>query len=255
MSTITRVRADRTRIDTNRRAPNRRAPSPRHALFGPRAVVGGLLVAVAMVGTFAAYSSADDTPADRVLVVRPDVRAGEPLAAGDVSEAPADLPEVDPGRGCSTPTPSLTGAIALAPLRSGDLLQRSAVLPPGRSRPRRPTPRREFSLPVERDRALNGDIARGETVDVLATYGTGESAYTVTVARRAHVVDVAETTGGLGSDGRIVVVVALDDAEDGVAGDPRQRGCRGHPGARDAEHSGRAAPIGTRRCRLDSAPR
>ena len=102
--------------------------------------------------------------------------------------------------------------MALAPGQAGEVLQRSAVLLPDETDSPSDS-RREFSLPVERDRALNGEIEPGETVDVLATYGTGESAYTVTVARRAVVVDLAETTGGLGSDGRIVVTLALADAD------------------------------------------
>ena len=49
---------------------------------------------------------------------------------------------------------------------------------------------------------------------MLATYGTGESAYTVTVARRGGVVDVADTSGGLGSDGRVVITLALPSTDD-----------------------------------------
>ncbi len=174
-------------------------------------MVGGLLVTIAMVGTFATYSRDDAPPADRVLVLRRDVRAGELLGADDVHEDRADLPEAAREAALDS-AQQLAGAIALAPGQAGDLLQRSAVLLPDEADPATES-RREFSLPIERDRALNGEIARGETVDVLATYGTGESAYTVTVARRAQVVDVAETSGGLGSDGRIVVTLALQDAE------------------------------------------
>ena len=72
-------------------------------------------------------------------------------------------------------------------------------------------------MPIERDRALNGASTRGEWVDVLATYGTGEAAYTITVARRAQVVDVADTAGGLGSDGRVVVTLALSSPDDVMA--------------------------------------
>jgi Flp pilus assembly protein CpaB len=188
----------------------------RRPAVGRRALIGGLLVAVAMVGTFATYSTGGDKPADRVLVLRRAVRAGEPLAADDVHEERASLPAAALDSVLSSPA-ALAGAVALAPLQEGDVLQRSAVLlsdqiESGQTDPGLAT-EREFSLPVERDRALNGEIAQGETVDVLATYGTGESAYTVAVARRARVVDVAETTGGLGSDGRIEVSLALEDAD------------------------------------------
>jgi Flp pilus assembly protein CpaB len=174
-------------------------------------VVGGLLVTIAMVGTFGAYTRAGDAPADRVLVVRHDLAVGEPLASGDVGEAAADLPPSTRDAAVEA-TADLAGAVTLAPLRTGDILQRSAVRLDDDGDATAPSGR-QLSLPVERDRALSGDLSRGESVDVLATYGTGESAYTATVARRARIVDVHETTGGLGSDGRIVVVLTLDDEE------------------------------------------
>ena len=180
-------------------------------MVGPRAVVGGLLVAVAMVGTFATYRGGDTAPADRVLVLRRDIRAGERLAAADLSEERADLPDAARAEALGSAA-EVAGAIALAPMDEGEVLQPSAVLMADETNAAGDA-RREFSLPVERDRALNGEMARGETVDVLATYGTGESAYTVTVARRAVVVDLEETMGGLGSDGRIVVTLALADAD------------------------------------------
>jgi hypothetical protein len=72
----------------------------------------------------------------------------------------------------------------------------------------------EFSLPVDRDRAMNGRLERGETIDVLATYGSGDLAYTTVVARRARLIDVADTSGGLGSDGRVVLTISLSSADE-----------------------------------------
>jgi Flp pilus assembly protein CpaB len=170
-------------------------------------VVGGLLIAVAVIGTFAAYSSADSAPAHRVLVLRKPVTAGQRLSADDVRVEAATLPDDVTARALGSPD-DLADAVALAPMEAGEIVQPSAIVRRDASAAAAEAVY-EFSLPVERDRALNGEIARGEPVDVLATYGTGEAAYTVTVARRSRVVDVADTSGGLGSDGRVVITLAM----------------------------------------------
>jgi Flp pilus assembly protein CpaB len=149
----------------------------------------------------------DDAP-DTVLVVRRDINLGDALTPGDVVPRPARLPDEARGGTVSDPA-GLEGAIALVPLRPGDLVRESAVLPAGS--PNAAGPTFEYALPVERERALDGDIARGEAVDVLATYGTGENAYTLTTASRAEVIDVGEGSGGFGEGDRLVVVLGLAD--------------------------------------------
>jgi hypothetical protein len=99
----------------------------------------------------------------------------------------------------------LAGAVALAPIGEGELVQRSAVLTGG---PTEPT--RQFSFPVDRERALNGDLRAGERVDVLATYGSGSDATTTVLARDANVIRVTDAkTGSLGSSGKLIVTLAL----------------------------------------------
>jgi Flp pilus assembly protein CpaB len=172
-------------------------------------------VVVAIVATFAAYSSAGAPPMEPVVVASRDLVAGEVVEAGDLRLDRADLPGATLGQVFGE-LDALYGSVVLAPRRTGELVQRSDVLLPD---PAEPTEGhdREFSLPLERDRAVEGDLAPGETVDVLATYGTGESAYTVVVARRARVVRVSESSGGLGSDGRVVVMLALGSANETLA--------------------------------------
>jgi Flp pilus assembly protein CpaB len=182
---------------------------------GRRAVVGGLLVAVAVVGTFAAYSTAGSAPSDRVLVARASVSPGDRLSAADVRVERATLPADLTEHVLSDPD-DLADAVALVGLEPGEIVQRSAVLERDASASET-TAVHEFSLPVDRDRALNGAIARGELVDVLATYGTSDAAYTVTVARRSRVVDVADTSGGLGSDGRVVLTLAMPSPDEVMA--------------------------------------
>ena len=52
----------------------------------------------------------------------------------------------------------------------------------------------------------------GEPLDLLATYGTGDTARTVVVARAVRLVDLDDDThGGLESTGKVVVTIQLRD--------------------------------------------
>ena len=184
----------------------------RRPLPGGRAVVGGLLVAVALVGTLAAYSGADDAPADTVVVLQTSVASGQRLTRADLRAEPAELPDEALGRSFRS-VDDVEESVALAPMARGEVVQRSAVLLPDENALSSESSH-EFSLPVDRDRAMNGQLERGETIDVLATYGSGDLAYTTVVARRARLIDVTDTSGGLGSDGRVVLTIALTSADE-----------------------------------------
>jgi hypothetical protein len=100
--------------------------------------------------------------------------------------------------------------VTLAPLAPGDLVQASAVRTVGAGSADPDDP--QFSFAVERDRALNGELRPGEIVDLLATFGTGTSASTKVLASSARVLAVEQAgSGTLGSSGRLVLTVALDD--------------------------------------------
>ena len=103
----------------------------------------------------------------------------------------------------------LEGAVALAPLVQGDIVDRSSVSPTGSS-----APERALSFAVGRERALDGRLQPGDSVDLLATYGTGETARTLVVARRVRLIDLDDAQRGLDSTGKIVVTVALVDPDD-----------------------------------------
>jgi Flp pilus assembly protein CpaB len=162
----------------------------RRTLPSGRAVVGGFLVAGAVVGVVAVSSSGTGTPADSYAVVTGDVDAGDVLRAGDLELVPVDLPDAQ--RAVSyTDVAVLEGATALAPLAAGQLVQSSDVAkPPGG--PGLAT----VSLPVEPARALQGDLQRGDRVDVIATSTEGGAPATRTVSAGALVVDVVEQGGG-----------------------------------------------------------
>src|SRR5262245_26577003 len=70
----------------------RRRFGDRPAVPNPRALVGGLLLAVAAVGTFLTWHSAAGTPDTTYVVARRSVRVGERLTGDDVALAGAELP-------------------------------------------------------------------------------------------------------------------------------------------------------------------
>jgi len=181
------------------REVRRRRPLP-----SSRAVVGAFLVAGAVVGTVAVMATAGDDPAAAYAVVTGDVDAGERLAREDLALVPVDLPAAQ--RAVSyTDLAVLEGATALGPLAAGQLVQASDVAkPPGGPR------LASVSLPVEPARALQGQLQRGDRVDVIATSTEGGDPRTRTVAAGALVVDVAEDgDGGLGSPTGLSVELAV----------------------------------------------
>lgn len=185
------------------RLVRRRRPLP-----GSRAVVGGFLVAVAAVGTFAVAAGAGDERRVGYVVARDDLAVGRRITADDLALAPIDAPPFVAERAFRR-TDDVVGAVVVGPVARGELVQAGSVL--------RDAPEgRQVSFPVEAARALDGNLQPGEAVDVLVTYGTGEHAKTAVVARRARVVRLRRPSGTL-SDGRTVVVTVAVDTDDQAA--------------------------------------
>ena len=139
------------------------------------------------------------------------LRSGRRLRPDDLTVARADLPSIAAAE--SFPgTDQLVGRVTVAPLAPGDLIERSAVVAPQAA-----PGRHVLSFPVDRERALDGDLQPGESVDVLATYGTGEAARTVVVARGVQLVDVVDDSHqSLASTGKLVITVAVSTAGDAL---------------------------------------
>jgi Flp pilus assembly protein CpaB len=187
------------------RANGARHGSRRRPLPGGRAVVGGFLVAASAVGIFAAYAGSTKGPSSSYVTVARDIRPGEVLAAGDLRLVPIDLPAGQ--RAVSfTDQRRLVGTVALARMRSGQLVQSADVAElaaAGR--------RAEISIAVDPANAMNGDRAflrGGERVDVIVTVAQGGDPVTRTVARDVVVVDVLDADRSLGTSGQLTVVLA-----------------------------------------------
>lgn len=203
--------------------PMPRRIRPVRGLPGGRAVVGALLVAAAAVATFASYLGATAV-ADTAYVV-----AIEPIEPGTRldtrEEATAVLGSVatdlaEPVRGRAIPASELDaviGSTVLAPLERGDLLTRTHLIDEARA-----APAHTLSFPIARTAAVAGALRAGERIDVLATYGSGERAYTAYVVRGVPLLRVSGSDGAaLGGGGQVtgsqltltVAVTALEDVQ------------------------------------------
>ena len=183
----------------------------RRALPGGRAVAGGFLVALAAVGIFAGYTDATSGPDVRYLVARRDLPLGHRVAETDLEPVGLDLPGGLASRSYRSAS-QLAGAVVIGPVGKGELVQSSDVLADGAA-----PGGRQISFPVESARAVNGQLRRGELVDVLATYGTGGDAYTVVVVAGARVADRTTARASLSDRGDEVVTLALPASADALA--------------------------------------
>jgi Flp pilus assembly protein CpaB len=162
-------------------APPVRAVGRRGALPNGRAVLGGLLVAAAVVGTYAAWSGAGEGPGTSYVVAARDVAVGTTIGSDDVELAELDLGDDVEARAFADPA-AVVGQLTVAPLAEGDLVQRSAVVVPEDAEAGR-----QVSLSISRANGLAGTVEEGELVDVLVTFGDGDDAVTEVVVSGAKV--------------------------------------------------------------------
>jgi pilus assembly protein CpaB len=184
----------------------------RGSLPGSRAVVGGLLIALAALGTFVAAGGNGGGPTHRFVVAARDVTAGTTLGPADVTVLAIDLPDGVAARAFSDPS-RVAGRVTTAAIAKGELVQASAVVTGNAA-----DPRFQLSLPVERARALDGLVAPGEKVDVLVTYGTGSDSVTFVVVRRAEVLRVdTGKSGSISASSDVILLLAVASPDDALA--------------------------------------
>ncbi len=208
--TVSIVNGPRRGLPHDPAAPRSGRTVRRQPLPGGRAVLGGLLVAAAAVGTFAAQGLDGAGPRDRYVVAAHDVAPGRTLTAADLTTVAIDLPGAQ--RATSfTDLQLLTGAVTLGTLRGGQLVASSDVARAEASRGLV-----EMSVPVEPARAMNGErryLQGGDRVDVLATVTSSGKPTTTIVATGAEVVEVLGARSGIGSGGTLTIVLALRAAD------------------------------------------
>ncbi len=191
-----------TRLE--REAPSRPVVRRRRPLPGGRAVFGGFLVAVAVVGTVAAQQAASGPPKTRYVVAAAPLLAGRAIRADDLTTRAVDLPEPLARRAYQDPGP-LVGRVLAATVAPGELVQGSTLAQRG------PVPgEREVSFTADPARSLGQRIAPGDLVDVYATSGQGEGGRTAAVVRSVRVIDRQGRDGG----GAFIFTVALSAPDD-----------------------------------------
>ena len=196
----------RSAAAVNGGSPAGRTVRRRRSLPGSRAVVGGFLVAATAVGVYAASGATQHGPATSYVVVAHDVPAGHVLTTGDLRLVAIDLPAAQ-RRVSFSDASVLTGNVTVARLKEGQLVQSADVADARRSRHLA-----EISVAVDPTNAMNGDheyLHGGDRVDVIATFTQAGAPITKTVAFNARVVDVLSGARGLGTSGRLTVVLAV----------------------------------------------
>jgi Flp pilus assembly protein CpaB len=184
----------------------------RRSLPGGRAVVGGFLVMVAMLGVYVTSISATDEPTQRYVVARRDLAPGAAITGADLTTVAMGLPPRIASSRAFTDTQQLVGSIVIGPIAAGELVQASSVIDK-----RGGTGEREMSIPVDADRSVAGGLRPGDRVDVAATFGTGDQAYSIFVVRGARVLARADGGGPLGDRGRETLTLSLESASDALA--------------------------------------
>lgn len=166
-----------------------------------RAVIGGLLMAVAAVGTFLAYAGATADDTIDVLIATRDLRPGQVIDADDVHLVPVDLPaEV---RGLFGAVDAAVGRQVVAPIDTGEFVQASATVDAVDS-----DEALEIAIALPGSRAV-GRLVVGERVDIFSTWG---GSVTELIAVDARVLEVAGGAGtGLAGGELVIVRLALAD--------------------------------------------
>ena len=198
-----------------------RVIAPMRGLPNGRAVLGGLLVSLAALGSYlVAQGGGDDQLASYVVAGR-DLAPGAALSQADLQLVSLDLPP-DQARGTFATVASLTGAVMRGPLQAGAVVTASAVDRPASGAatdtsgaPAQTTPAyRELALDLPAARAVGGDLRPGDRVDVVAT---ADAASHVLVQQALVVGADGGNDGSPLGGSEVSVTLALPDAAAALA--------------------------------------
>lgn len=175
-------------------------------LPGSRAVLGGLLVTVAGLGTWWAATGAGTASSRSFVVAKHLIAPGDRLKSQDLQLASAELsPSLR--KQSFAEVADLVGQVALGPIGPGGLVQSGMIGPPagiaaGTS---------ELSFLVDTEWAVAGSLAVGDRVDIFATQTSAASSSTKRVLANTTIRRVAAAGGdGLGEHRSQVLTVGIE---------------------------------------------
>jgi hypothetical protein len=180
----------------------------RRAVPSSRALVGAVLITLAIAGAFTLAQWGGHGPTTSFVVVTKAVAPGDRIDAAAVELVAMDLDDRVRGQ-AFTAIARVAGATALAPLSPGQLVQAAEISSPTVINGQAVTGH-EITFPVSRDR-VPPNLRRGERVAILATYGTGNDARTTTTAQQAIVI-AFDTSDSVAAARTVRLTVLLSDA-------------------------------------------
>ncbi|HUW03857.1 MAG TPA: SAF domain-containing protein [Acidimicrobiales bacterium] len=189
--------------DAGNGAKPTRSIERRVGLPSGRAVVGALLMTVAALGVFLAYTGANEDTRTAFVVAGRDLPAGTTMTSDDLTTARLDLDESVADR-AFTDESLLVGQRIISPVGEGELLQRSAV-----SETPDDGPRNEFTFRLAASQAVNGDLQAGDLVDVYVSLDSTTKSVARDVVLLARPVEAGR--------GDLVLRVAIADQESVLA--------------------------------------
>lgn len=226
---------------------------PRH-----RAMIGGLLITMAAALALLAANGGSGIPSRTVIVATRTIAPGTRVTATDLELHTGPLSADLAGNGF-TDIDQLLAATTVAPVGAGEIIQHSAVRTDGGR-----SSGVGLSFPIDREHALDGDLRPGDTVDVLATFGSGLDAETAVLARSVRLAGITTTDAtSVAGAGRLVVTATFTDTDQlldvahaaqsaaltlvrttGAVPGPATRSLVTSPGATPALSTGAGAPWG-----------
>lgn len=168
-----------------------------------------LLLGVALILTSIVVGANVVRAADKTVSVWKTTRAlpaGSMLRAEDVEATRVRLFGSDQSRYVDAEKGAApTGLVVSRDLGAGELLPASALVEPDTV-----APTRLVTIPIDRSHALGGRLARGDRVDVVATFRAGaNTSETRAVVKAALVEDVVDDDGGFGAGSGFAVIVRV----------------------------------------------
>jgi len=191
----------------DRRSVTRRLPLP-----NGRALIGGLLVAVAAVGLVATQRRSVAEGGERVLIATRAIAPGATIVEDDLGWVSMTLYDGTAKR-VFTESSDLAGKVAAVPIAADELISTAMI---AASSPSASTGRR-VTLDLPAAGALDGALTPGDRVDVVST-GDAEGSSTV-IARGVMVAQVPDTDAveGIGGNDRLRITLIAPDEQSAVA--------------------------------------